>query len=140
MKYAVILTIALALGCAGELEDPERFAACAPGYVEELFQNQCGGDACHGGDSPAADLDLVSVGIEAQLIGEPSPTEFCEGRLRIDPMATDPMDHLLLDKLQAQPSCGGRMPFAADTLSSADQECVRRWVDQVLGGEEAGAL
>jgi hypothetical protein len=133
MKYILCIVLLGALGCAGELEDPERFASCAPGHVEQLFAASCDGTGCHGAENPAADLDLVSAGIEARLIDEPSPTEFCEGRLRIDSMATDPMDHLLLDKLQEIPSCGGRMPFGTATLSNADQECVRRWVDDLLG-------
>jgi hypothetical protein len=132
-RIYLIALVALAVGCAGELENPERFAACPPGQVEQIFVNSCAGSGCHGAENPGADLDLVSPDVEARLIGEPSSTEFCEGRLRIDPMATDPMDHLLLDKLQATPSCGGRMPFGTETLSAAEQECMRRWVDDLLG-------
>jgi hypothetical protein len=119
-------------GCAGELEEPERFASCPPGFVEQLFQTRCAGE-CHTGAEPEAGLDLTSTGVEARLIGAPSTTTFCEGGVLIDP---DSDDHLLIDKLQQTPSCGARMPFGAEALSAGEIECVRRWVDASLGGGE----
>jgi hypothetical protein len=127
------IVLVLGAGCAGELENPERFASCPPGFVEQLFSTRCAGP-CHGSDTPEAGLDLVSAGVEGRLIGEPSQTMFCEGRLMIDPEAAEPAEHLLIDKLQETPSCGARMPFGAEALSTAEIECVRRWVDEALGG------
>jgi hypothetical protein len=129
-----ILVVAAVAGCAGELENPERFASCPPGFVEQLFQTRCAG-ACHGATEPEAGLDLVSTGVEARLVGEASTTTFCEGALMIDPEGTSDADHLLLDKLGADPSCGSRMPFGAEPLSAAELECVRRWVDATLGAQ-----
>lgn len=128
------LVVILAAGCAGELENPERFVECAPGYVEQLFATQCAG-VCHSGTAPEAGLDLVSPGVEARLIAAPSQTPFCEGRVMIDPEAADSDEHLLVDKLLESPSCGSRMPFNAEPLSAADVECVRRWIDDVLAAE-----
>lgn len=133
MRAALAIAAALvAAGCAGELEDPERFADCAPGYVEQLFQTACGG-ACHAGDEPAAGLDLVSPGVEDRLIDVVSTTETCGGRPLVASDGMAPEDHLLLDKLAETPSCGGRMPFGGELLPSRDVECVRRWVDETLG-------
>jgi hypothetical protein len=122
---------ALAVGCAGELENPERFATCPPGYVEQLFQQRCAG-TCHAGASPEAGLDL-SRPDPAAMIGLASTTSFCEGQPLIDPAATDPAAHLLLDKLEDQPGCGARMPFGREALTATERECVRRWVDDALG-------
>ncbi len=126
--------VALAAGCAGELDHPERFATCPPGYVEQLFQTRCAG-ACHQGADAEAGLDLSSSGVEGRLVGEPSSTPFCQGHVLIDP---DGADHLLLDKLSETPSCGARMPFGGEALSASEVECVRRWVDEAIGvgGEE----
>jgi hypothetical protein len=124
--------LAAVAGCAGELEDPDRFASCPPGFVERLFQTRCAGE-CHTAEEAKAGLDLASTGVEARLIGESSGTPFCDGRMLIDPAATEPTDHLLLDKLSEKPTCGARMPFGAEALSSAEIECVRRWVDEMVG-------
>lgn len=130
------LSALVLVGCAGELENPERFASCPPGYVEQLFAAKCAGP-CHAGAEPESGLDLESAGVEARLIGEPSVSGFCDGRLLIDPEADDPLDHLMLDKLQDRPTCGSRMPFGTEALTSAEVECVRRWIDDALGVEES---
>lgn len=124
-----------AAGCPGDLERVERFASCGPGRVEEVLEASCG--SCHDATDPEAGLDLVSPGVEARLLGEVSETPFCEGRLLIDPDA--PADavaaHLMLDKLQDSPSCGSRMPFGLAALADDERECLRRWIDEILGGQ-----
>ncbi len=124
MRAAIML--ALAAGCAGELESPERFADCPPGYVEQRFQEACGPE-CHNAVDLEADLDLVSPGPGARVLTAMSATEECSGRPLIDPTG---QHHLLLDKLTAPP-CGTRMPFGKAELPPEDIECVRRWIDEV---------
>jgi hypothetical protein len=136
VRALALCAAALAAGCAGELEEPERFASCPPGYVEQLFADKCGG-MCHAGTTPEAGLDLVSPGVEARLIGETSQTEFCDGRSLVVPEATTSLEHLLVDKLSETPSCGARMPFGREALSANQIECVRRWVDDAIGVEPA---
>ncbi len=136
MRRLALVAVALASGCAGELEEPERFASCPPGYVEQLFEARCGG-MCHAGTTPEAGLDLVSAGVEARLIGESSKTEFCDGRTLVMPEAAMPLEHLLVDKLSETPGCGARMPFGREALSVNEIECVRRWVDEAIGVEAA---
>jgi hypothetical protein len=132
MRFLLVFTVLLA-GCAGELENPERFANCPPGFVEQLFQTRCAG-MCHDADTPEAGLDLVSADVQARLIDVPSGTPFCEGRVMIDStVPADPNVHLIIDKLQETPSCGSRMPFGAEALTTSEIECVRRWVDESLG-------
>ena len=38
MRHVLLLTL-FAAGCAGELEEPDRFADCPPGFVEQMFAN-----------------------------------------------------------------------------------------------------
>ena len=128
---AIAIALAGASACAGELENPERFAACPPGDVEQLFQQRCGD--CHGATEPEAMLDLVSPGVADRLIGVPSGTALCEGWTLIEPSTGQ---HLLLDKL-GDSSCGSRMPLALNEFSAIETECVRRWVDDAIAS--AGA-
>lgn len=128
VRLAVVLVAGFAGGCAGELENPERFADCPPGFVEELFAEKCGGD-CHGAAEPEAGLDLVSPGAGARLVGQASVQEACEGLVIVDPSGDN---SLLVDKLGDAPPCGARMPFGATKLDAAEVECVRRWVDEVV--------
>lgn len=132
MRAALVIAVGLAAGCAGELEDPERFASCPPGFVEQLFAEKCAG-ACHDATEPESGLDLVSPDVAARLIDAPSQSGFCDGRVMIASDAADPNEHLLIDKLQERPSCGSRMPFGVAGLSTSEIECVRRWVDETLG-------
>lgn len=116
------------VACAGELEHPERFADCPPGFVEQLFQEKCAGE-CHAGAEPEASLDLVSPGAAQRLVGAASVQESCEGLMIVDPGGEG---SLLVDKLEDPPPCGARMPFGQVPLDDAEIECVRRWVDEVV--------
>jgi hypothetical protein len=135
---AILLLVVGGLGaCAGDLADPEKFADCPPGYVEQLFQADCsGGGDCHDSSEPEADLDLVSPGAAARLMGVASVQETCEGAPLIDPAGGD---HLLMQKLGDGPPCGARMPFGEAKLSRSDIECVRRWVEEAVASEGGGS-
>ena len=125
MKLAVAL---LLVGCAGEIDNPARFADCPPGYVEQVFQAKCG--ECHGANEPDAFLDLASPGVDMR-VKDAESLGMCEGRVMVDSQGGD---HLLLEKLEAAPSCGSRMPLGKQPLTAAETECVRRWVEGVAGG------
>jgi hypothetical protein len=125
----LILVGSTLASCAAGLENPERFAECNPGRVEQIFMAKCG--ACHGAVEPDAFLDLVSPGVASRVIGISSTTEACEGRTIVE---TTEQPHLLLDKIGGQPSCGARMPLGLQALSATEVECVRRWIDDALAG------
>lgn len=130
MRRALGALLALA-GCAGELENPERFTDCPPGQVEQMFQAKCAGangTGCHSASMPDADLDLVSAGVGERVKGLTS-TSMCEGRALVE---ADPgAQHLMLEKVEDDPTCGSRMPFGEQALSAKEIECVRRWVDDL---------
>jgi len=136
VRLGVALALALGAGCAGELEAPERFSDCPPGYVEEMFATRCAG-LCHSGSTPEAGLDLVSPGVQGRMVGATSESLFCEGRVLVEPGAAEPRQHLLIDKISEAPSCGGRMPFGGEALTITEQACVRAWIDEALGVEAA---
>lgn len=125
-RAIAIAVLAVVAGCAGELESPERFADCPPGYVEQRFSERCGPD-CHNATDREASLDLVTPGVGARVREAVSATEECNGLPLIDPTGDQ---HLLLLKLTTPP-CGTRMPFGEAELPAEDVECVRRWIDEV---------
>jgi len=125
-----VLVLVLAAGCAGDLEDPLRFTDCPPGYTEQLFSQRCtsaDGMGCHGDNMPDANLDLVSPGV-ADRVRNLTSTDMCEGRSLVDASGGK---HLMVEKVEESPTCGSRMPFGTQALSTNEIECVRRWVDDV---------
>lgn len=125
-----LLVSALLAGCAGELEDPDRFPPpeCfvrdfqAP---RDLFAARCAGSGCHGSDMPAANLDLVSSGVAGRLL---DTSGVCSGRL-IDTASVS--RSLLLDKVSVVPRCGQAMPVDAPPLTDQEAACLKVWVQRV---------
>jgi hypothetical protein len=129
VKLALI--IALAAGCAGDLANPERFTDCPPGQVEQMFQAKCAGPngtGCHSANMPDAELDLVSPNVGSRVRSLTS-TNMCEGRALVEADPTG--NHLMVEKLEEDPTCGSRMPFGEQELTAKEIECVRRWVDDL---------
>jgi hypothetical protein len=143
----------LCLGCAGDLKDPERFAfvlerdagdaqdsgnkadACTPPAATDcltaLFKAKCNTSACHGPGAPQ--VDLVSSGVEARLIGQPSSdTGMCSGMTLV---ATDGSASLLADKVSKTPPCGSQMPLGG-MLTSDEATCLNAWVSSVDCGKD----
>jgi hypothetical protein len=134
------------VGCAGDLKNPERFAfvlnrdagnadACTPPTASDcltaLFNARCNTSACHGPGAPQ--VDLVSSGVEARLIGQPSSdTGMCTGRTLV---ATDGSASLLADKVSKTPPCGSQMPLGG-MLTSAEATCLNAWVSSVDCGKD----
>jgi hypothetical protein len=113
---------------------PCAFGATAPEIEENLFRPKCG--ACHGAGSPLSKLDLVSEGLAARVVGQPTDgtaTGKCQGKtlLTID----DPLGSVFVEKVEAEaPSCGVRMPLGPP-LDPGELACVRRWALLVAGGK-----
>lgn len=127
MRFGLVL--ALVAGCAGELDNPARFASCPPGSVEQLFQARCqsaDGKGCHGSAMPDAELDLVSPGVGERVRGLTSKS-LCEGRALVEESGGT---HLLVEKIDGA-TCGSPMPLGQPALSPNEIECVRRWVDEL---------
>lgn len=138
--WRCLLVIVGCLGCAGDLENPERFDFLldggdipkAPECLTTLFKMRCNSAACHGEGAPQ--IDLVSTGIDERLVGKVSPTELCKDRHYV---STDGEPSLLLQKLQVPPPCGVRMPIG-DPLGESDMKCVSDWVKAVSDAKGGG--
>jgi hypothetical protein len=118
--------------CVGGISDPERFGdgtSCAEGFeIEVLFEQSCGGQACHGGDgSPAGGLDLVTPGFAERMINVPS--QICSWSLLVVP--GDAESSFLYVKITDPPIvCGDRMP-PVGFLTNNEVRCVRDWIESL---------
>ncbi|MBM4364029.1 MAG: hypothetical protein FJ104_15220, partial [Deltaproteobacteria bacterium] len=91
--------------------------------------SSCAGRFCHAAETPAADLDLASPGVEARLVGVGSS---CGGIPLIDP--ANPAESFLLQKLTAiEPACGVPMPLGGE-LPPDSVRCLEQWVYAVAAG------
>jgi len=128
-------------GCAGDLEDPERFSFLLdddgipqpPECMTSLFQARCNSSSCH--DSEAQQIDLVSPGVGDRLVGVASTSLQCMPRVYVP---TDGGESLLLEKFQPVPDCGIRMPIGPP-LSDAEVMCVSGWVKAVADATGGGS-
>lgn len=148
----VCATACFTLACAGELSGNEEdyFAnrSALPGSggsasgsggsssaagcdrISAIIDRNC--KACHSGNTPLGELDLVSPGVEGRLVDEPSSAAECASLKRVD--SASPADSFLLEKLtSSDPACGDPMPYGS-TLAQEDIECFRAWVTELAGG------
>jgi hypothetical protein len=125
---AGLVMTALAAGCPGVLEDPDRFLdggadGICPDIPGELFPKSCGGSICHQGAEPAAGLDLVAPDVAARVVDQKGRD--CPGILA-DPIV--PEASLIYTKLLPLPDCGSPMPLGRPLLTDAELQCVRNWI------------
>jgi hypothetical protein len=152
-KLLVLLTLAFQLaGCAdkGGGETPTRpgngksqCTSDGASIQANVFAASCNGAGCHGSESPAVGLDLVTVSLD-QLKGTSSA--LCSGWSLIVPGS--PEQSFLYQKLASDtPACGERMPLGAQ-LPQGDLQCVADWIRgmgagggcETCGGAECVAL
>lgn len=121
-------------GCAGKLEDPQRFVQTPCTECEDpagCVAATCGLAGCHVAGNLLGTVDLVSPGVASRLLNQ-TTTMCVDGGVLVDPV--DRSQSLLLDKLNPTPKCGEPMPFLRPPLSAADRACVATFVDQVVSG------
>ncbi|MES1185804.1 MAG: hypothetical protein ABUL60_18470 [Myxococcales bacterium] len=91
--------------------------------VTRIFVPTCSGTGCHGATAPQQDLDLVSPGLAARVVGVQAKQCL---QVLVDP--ANPEQSLMYQKLLTKPACGAQMPLARPALSGADISCVRDWI------------
>jgi hypothetical protein len=101
--------------------------------------------ACHDSQGAAGSLDMLTPGWEQKLVGTfPSskgqvPSE-CLGSSEPYLIAgSSPARGLFLDKLDANPPCGARMPNLGTEMSPEDRACVQSWAN-ALTAAAAGTV
>ena len=140
--WRCLLVIVGCWGCAGDLENPERFSflldggtkmnaqggiPAPPPCLTTMFEARCGMSICHAANT--AQIDLVSPKVQDRLVGKKAAGMACKEGVFV---ATDGSDSLLLQKLDGMPPCGSAMPLSGK-LSSDELKCVSDWVKDVGG-------
>jgi len=153
LRMTLLSALSLLVGCPGELSNKADFEAYAAEHGEagappttneagtnagiagglpsdacgdvptRILVPSCGGTGCHSALAPQQELDLVSPGVAARLVG--TPGKQCL-QLLVDPQ--NPEQSLMYQKLLPKPACGAQMPLARPALSSADVACVLAWI------------
>jgi hypothetical protein len=143
---------ALAVACVAGEVSPRRAPAgdggvtdatpaCPTGTAEmqkNIFAARCAGAGCHGSDSPALALDLVSPDLEARLLGAPSIG--CRGEKLLLPGHPE-QSELFRKVAHTTPECGARMPLGG-AFADGEIECLRLWIMSLVptdGGAPDGA-
>jgi hypothetical protein len=158
-----VALVATALcGCAGKLDNPNRFAAAVGKYEtggaiqDAAMTSTPVADSVHHTATPTTppdcvlavfkntcgqvgchakgspQVDLVSADVGQRLIDQTSNSGTCKGHTYV---STDGSSSLLLDKLSNSPPCGARMPLGG-MLSAANMQCLTTWVGSLSGGEQ----
>ena len=157
LAIAVLVASTTVIGCAGELQNPERFGSGLGGdggVPRDAWtpRGDAGGGGsgedsgpprnlameagaifaarcagCHGAASPAAGLDLVTAGIGPRMR---DATSRCMSLPFFD--ADSPEDSYFIQKVSAAtPPCGQRMPLGAP-LSAEEIETLTLWVEGLV--------
>jgi hypothetical protein len=125
-------------GCAGSLENPERFSdggsqvgfVCPslnkPAKAEVILQKCVTG--CHSAAVHESNLDLESPAVGARLVDV--STSACPPRHRVDRADGGTLEELIT---QATPSCTSSMPPGGG-LTNAEISCIVEWTRNLADG------
>lgn len=160
-RIALVLAACVVAACAGDLENPERFASLAGGDggggVPDASPPLDTGvappvlDAGGGGGEPACvtdtlasvcgttachgpgapQVDLVSPGVRARVVDQPASAAGLCAGRTY--VASDGSGSLLLDKLVDPPPCGSKMPLVG-AITAVQSQCLADWVGALAGG------
>lgn len=116
----VSLTLPSTSGCS-KREDSLRYCD-----VPSLFQSSCDGALCHGSQSPRADLDLVSPGVDQRLFHVAASSNCDERKLVVPGHPEQSVLYLKVSK--DEPFCGDKMPLNRH-LSPDELSCLREYIN-----------
>lgn len=92
--------------------------------IQTIFNESCGGAGCHV-NSSVNGVNLTSYSSTMNSIGTQYGTEIV--------VPGNPDDSPLVDKIEANPEIGSRMPLTGSNLSPTEIQQIRAWV---TGGAE----
>lgn len=127
-----LLGIFVFVGCPSDPQSPADETGTDDGPdvqcdIPALMIERCNGEICHGSSgTPAADLDLVSPGVEERISGAQGVN--CSGLIAD---SADPEGSLLYSKV-ATPTCGAPMPLGGAALTADELTCMRQFISGLL--------
>jgi len=90
----------------------------------------CGTSLCHEGSAAAAQLDLITPGVESRL--KDASSTMCNGWKLVTPGAAQPS--LLYQKVvSTTPPCGVPMPVGGPALAAEQLQCLKSWIESLAG-------
>tara|TARA_R100000005_G_C4945013_1_gene167933 strand:+ start:261 stop:635 length:375 start_codon:yes stop_codon:yes gene_type:complete len=102
--------------------DPEDVSYSAD--IQTIFTSSCGGSGCHVGSSING-VNVSSYNATMNSIGSQYGTEIV--------VPGNPDDSPLVDKIEANPEIGSRMPLGRSSLTPTEINQIRAWI---TGGAE----
>lgn len=105
-------------------------AVCPVGtaqITQYILNPQCG--TCHGSTGTMGSLDLLSPGVEARLLNQPSV--LCDNETLVIPGNPD-RSYFFRKMVDAMPHCGDRMPQGHPPLDDVLLACLRNWLNAGL--------
>ena len=110
--------------------------ACANAMT--VLQDNC--TSCHnpGSDTIYANLDLMTDGVAARLVGQAASTAttangMCGGKGNLLNRGTLPATGILIDKINFKTGvCGIGMPFGGSKLAQIDLDCLQAWANGLV--------
>lgn len=136
----VMFVLAAALGgagCVGSLSDPDAFTdgGTIPKDAQTVFEESCATTGCHDDLTTAANLNLLSPGVESRVSNVNASGVGCEARILVVP--GDPSGSYLFDKILGTIGiCGSQMPLLS-ILPASDVEVIREWIIELGGSGQA---
>ncbi len=133
------VTLLVASGCPGSLDDPSKFTGPDGGTTTgdcdvegDLFPSRCGDSACHDPDGPAGSIDLVSPGIGERVAGVAAISGCAPGILADPANPTDSVIYVVLTPDSCTPF--GQMPQNGTPFTDAELACVEQWIASLEPG------
>jgi len=124
-------------GCVGSLSDPDAFldGGTIPKDAQTVFDESCATAGCHDDITTAANLNLLSPGVESRVSNVNASGVGCEARILVVP--GDPSGSYLFDKILGTIGiCGSQMPLLS-ILPDSDVEVIREWIIELGSSGQA---
>lgn len=90
--------------------------------VQTIFNNSCGGGACHTSGGSASGVNLASYAQTVGSVGARYGTNVV--------LPNNAVNSPLIDKLEANPRFGSRMPLGRSPLTNEQIEIIRVWINE----------
>jgi hypothetical protein len=161
-SLSLLLLVAGAHGCAGQLDDVSKFLDAGPVgnggstgaggsaaggsamagtggsgqscNVQMLFTMSCALDGCHKGSAASAGIDFSNLPSVQAQVGQSPMAGVCAGTPGIVVIdSTTPTNSLIYQAL-GTPPCGLPMPYGGGALSSDQKACILSWLQSVPAG------
>jgi hypothetical protein len=106
-----------------------------PSFATDIYTTMivpsCINAACHDSASPAANLDLSSLGTAYLQLVDVAPTDLaCTVTFRVDGTGSDPTNSLLVTLLESSCGVSSQMPKGQGPIHANQIQTIKNWINQ----------